>query len=96
VKCIHLFLCNKYGIRQAKRLRTHSVQEIAANADFEIRVDTTVAISTKQQANRPDLVVIDKWSGPAVTTIYWPVGWEVLERKARIITYLRGTVLSRS
>jgi len=28
----------KYGICRAKRLRTHSVQEITANADVEIRV----------------------------------------------------------
>ena len=56
VKCIHLFLCNKYGIKKSKRLRTHSVQEISANADVEIRVDTTVATSTKQSANRPDIV----------------------------------------
>ena len=60
VKCIHLFLCNKYGIKKSKRLRTHSVQEISANADVEIRVDTTVATSTKQSANRPDIVIHDK------------------------------------
>ena len=60
VKCIHLFLCNKYGIKRSKRLRTHSVQEINANADVEIRVDTTVATSIKQSANRPDIVVHDK------------------------------------
>ena len=59
-KCIHLFLCNKYGIKKSKRLRTHSVQEISANADVEIRVDTTVATSTKQSANRPDIVIHDK------------------------------------
>ena len=56
VKCIHLFLCNKYGNKKSKRLRTHSVQEISANADVEIRVDTTVATSTKQSVNRPDIV----------------------------------------
>ena len=60
VRCIHLFLCNKYGIRRAKRLRTHSVQEIVANSDVEIRVDTTVATSTKQASNRPDIVIHDK------------------------------------
>jgi hypothetical protein len=60
VKCIHLFLCNKYGIKRSKRLRTHSVQEISANADVEIRVDTTVATSTKISANRPDLIIHDK------------------------------------
>jgi hypothetical protein len=60
VKCIHLLLCNKYGIKRSKRLRTHSVQEISANADVEIRVDTTVATSIKISANRPDLIIHDK------------------------------------
>ena len=60
VKCIHLLLCNKYGIKRSKRLRNHSVQEISANSDVEIRVDTTVITSTKQSANRPDLVIHDK------------------------------------
>lgn len=60
VKCIHLFLCNKYNIKRSKKLRNHSVQEITANSDVEIRVDTTMATSSKQSANRPDLVVHDK------------------------------------
>jgi len=60
VRSIHLFLCNKYGIKKSKCLRTHSVQEISANANVEIRVDTAVAKSTKQSANRPDIVVHDK------------------------------------
>ena len=60
VKCIHLLLCNKYGIKRSKRLRNHSVQEINANSDVEIRVDTTVTTTTKQSANRPDIVIHDK------------------------------------
>ena len=60
VKCLHLFLCNKYGIKRNKRLRTHSLQEISANTNVEIRVDITMATSTKKSANRPDIVVHDK------------------------------------
>ena len=60
VKCIHLLLCNKYDIKRSKRLRSHSVQEISANSNVEIRVDTTVATSTRQSANRPDIVIHDK------------------------------------
>ena len=60
VKCIHLLLCNKYGIKRTKKLRNHSVQEINSNSEVEIRVDTTVATSTKQSANRPDIIVHDK------------------------------------
>ena len=58
VKCIRLFLFNKYGIKESKRFRTHSVQEIYA--DVETIVDTTVATSTTQSANRPDIVIHDK------------------------------------
>ena len=36
------------------------MQEVCANADVEIRVDTTVATSTKQSANRPDIIIHDK------------------------------------
>ena len=60
VKHIHLLLCNKYGIKRSKCLRNHSVQEINANSEVEIRVDTTVRTSTKQSANRPDIVIHDK------------------------------------
>ena len=56
VKCIHLFLCNKYGIKNSIVLEL--IQEI--NKYAEIRVDTTVATSTKQSANRPDIVIHDK------------------------------------
>lgn len=38
----------------------HSVQEISSNADVEIRVDTTVATSTKISANRPHLIIHDQ------------------------------------
>jgi hypothetical protein len=60
VKAVHFFLCNKYGLVRSKRIRTHSVQEINANDDVEIRVDTTVDTSIKISANRPDIIVIDK------------------------------------
>ena len=49
-----------YGIKRSKRLGSHSVSEVSSNAEVEIRVDTTVATSTKQSANRPDIVVHDK------------------------------------
>ena len=57
VKCINLFLANKYWINKTKRSRTHSVQEIYANV--EIRVDTTVTTSPKQSENMPDIVIHD-------------------------------------
>ena len=38
VRCIHLFLCNKYG--RSIKIRLHFVQEILANMQVEIRVDT--------------------------------------------------------
>ena len=60
VRCLHLLLCNKYGIKTSKRVRSHSIQETVANENAEIRVDTRIKTDTKVQNNRPDLFVLDK------------------------------------
>ena len=60
VRCIHLRLCTTYGIKACSRMRSHSVQEIVANENVEIRVDTRIRTGIKISANRPDIVVIDK------------------------------------
>ena len=60
VRCIHLGLCRKYGPKAFPRMRNHSVQEIVANENVEIRVDTRVRTSIKIDANRPDILVHDK------------------------------------
>ncbi len=49
-----------YGIKRIKLLRTHLLQEITANTDFKIRVDTTVAELTNQTATRLDVLIYDK------------------------------------
>jgi hypothetical protein len=59
-KCIHLLLCNKYGLKSTKKLRNHSVQEIISNKYVKIRVDTFVKTDIKIKHNRPDHVVIVK------------------------------------
>ena len=41
-------------------MRSHSVQEIVANENVEIRVDTRVRTGIKIGANRPDVFVLDK------------------------------------
>ena len=58
--CIHLSLCNKFGIKKSKKLRSHSVQEVVANEKVEIRVDTRIKTDVKIQNNRPDLFIHDK------------------------------------
>ena len=60
VKCIHLILCNKYGLKNSKKLRSHSVEEVVANENVEIWVDTRIKTDVKIQHNRPDLFVYDK------------------------------------
>ena len=60
VKCLHLLLCNKYGIKSSKKLKVHSVQEIVANEFVEIRVDTRIKTDIKIQNNRPNKFVLDK------------------------------------
>ena len=60
LKCIHLSLCNKYGLKKSKKLRSHSVQEVVANENVEIRVDTRIKTDVKIQHNRPELFIDDK------------------------------------
>ena len=60
VKCIHLLLCNKFGFKNAKKIRTHSVQEIIENENAEIRVDTRIQTDIKIQNNKPDIFIHDK------------------------------------
>jgi hypothetical protein len=56
-ECIHVSLCNKYGLRKSRKLRSHTVQEVVANENVEIRVDTRIKTDIKIQHNRPDLLV---------------------------------------
>jgi hypothetical protein len=60
VRCIHLCLCIKYGLKPSPRMRNHSVQEIVANENVEIRIDTRVRTGIKIEANRPDIFILDK------------------------------------
>lgn len=60
LKCIHLSLCNKFGLKNSKKLKSHSVQEVIANENVEIRVDTRIKTDIQIQHNRPDLFIHDK------------------------------------
>ncbi len=42
VRCIHLLLCNRYGLKSSNNIKTHSIQETIANAGVEIKVDTRI------------------------------------------------------
>lgn len=59
-RCIHLSLCNKYGLRSSKKLKTHSVQEAITNKSTEIRVDTRIKTDIKIKNDRLDLIIFDK------------------------------------
>ena len=60
VRCTHLHLCNKFNIKKSKKMRNHSVQEIVANEDVEIRVDTRIKTEVKIQNDRPDIFIYNK------------------------------------
>ena len=60
VRCLHLLLCNEYGIKSSKRMKTHSVQETVANDKAEIRVDTRIKTDIRVGHDRPDIFVKDK------------------------------------
>ena len=53
-------MCKKYSVESAKKLRSHSVQQIVSNKHVEIRVDTTIKTDVKIKYNKPDIVVINK------------------------------------
>ncbi|KAI5172697.1 hypothetical protein PAEPH01_1787, partial [Pancytospora epiphaga] len=40
VRCIHLGLCLKYGLKALPRMRSHSIQEIVTNENCDISVNT--------------------------------------------------------
>ena len=60
VRCIHLHLCQEYGLKQTKNIRSHSVQETIGNEKVEIRVDTRIRTDVRIQNNKPDIFVLDK------------------------------------
>ncbi|KAL6122464.1 hypothetical protein NUSPORA_00505 [Nucleospora cyclopteri] len=60
LRCIHLLMCLRYGLKSSKKIRNHSVQEIVCNEDVEIRVDNRIKTNVKIQCNKPDLFIHDK------------------------------------
>ena len=60
LKCIHLLLCNRYGIKMRKKLRVHKVDKYMENDRASIRVDTHIITDIKIQFNKPDIIVHDK------------------------------------
>lgn len=51
IKCIHILLCNKYNLKQTRKLRSYSVQEILAKKEVEVRFDTITHTDIKLQNN---------------------------------------------
>ena len=52
LKCIHLLLCNRYGIKMRKKLRVHKVDKYMENDRASIRVDTHIITDIKIQFNK--------------------------------------------
>ncbi|XP_029657533.1 uncharacterized protein LOC115231715 [Octopus sinensis] len=60
VKCVHLHICQMYGIKKNRKLKNHSVQSILSTQNVEIRVDTSIITENKVNFNKPDIFVYDK------------------------------------
>lgn len=60
VRSLHLLMCNKYELSSSKNMRTHSVQEVIANSNAKIRVDTRIKTDVKIQHDRTYLCMIRK------------------------------------
>lgn len=59
VRCIHLSMCRKYGLKSSKKIRNHSVQEVLSNKKATIMVDTRIKTSVKIKHNKPDIFIHD-------------------------------------
>ncbi|KAL6120406.1 hypothetical protein NUSPORA_02870 [Nucleospora cyclopteri] len=60
VRCIHLLMFLRYGLKSSKKIRNHSVQEIVCNEEVEIRVDNRIKTNVKIRCNKPDFFIYDK------------------------------------
>lgn len=60
LKCIHLMLCNRYGIIMRKKLKAHRVEKTVENNRAIIKTDTAIRTDIYVKHNKPDIVVIDK------------------------------------
>jgi hypothetical protein len=60
LRSIHLQICNTYGIKNCKRIGSHSVNSRIVTDRVEIQVDTRIMTNTKVKHNRPDIFIYDK------------------------------------
>ncbi|KAG0435685.1 hypothetical protein DMUE_4596 [Dictyocoela muelleri] len=60
LKCIHLYLCNKYGISKINKISMHKMHKVMKNENVEIRCDLPIQTKNKVKINKPDILVIDK------------------------------------
>ncbi|KAI5173473.1 hypothetical protein PAEPH01_2009 [Pancytospora epiphaga] len=51
IRCLHLNFCTKYRIKAHSSMRSYLVQEIIANENVKIQVDTRVQTAIKVDAN---------------------------------------------
>ncbi|KAL6120699.1 hypothetical protein NUSPORA_02527 [Nucleospora cyclopteri] len=54
LRCIHLLMCLRYGLKSSKKIRNHSVQEIVCNENVEIKAYNKIKTNVKIQCNKPD------------------------------------------
>ncbi|KAG0436791.1 Retrovirus-related Pol polyprotein from type-1 retrotransposable element R2 [Dictyocoela muelleri] len=62
LKCLHLFLCNKYKITKLNKISLHKLEKVVKNEMVEIRCDMQIETKNKVRYNKPDILVIDKFN----------------------------------
>ncbi|KAL6122016.1 hypothetical protein NUSPORA_00970 [Nucleospora cyclopteri] len=50
VRCIHLLMCLRYGLKSSKKIRNHFEQEIVCNKKIEIRVNNRIKTNERFNA----------------------------------------------
>ena len=65
--------------------KASTLELIQFTTDVEIRVDTTVATSTKQSANRPDIAIVDKKRSKIILIEIYMTSYMKIKRKYNLL-----------
>ena len=60
LRCVHLQLCVNYGLKSCKKIKNHTLQDLVASRDVEIRVGSRIQANMVIKYNNPDIFIVDK------------------------------------
>ena len=60
LRCVHLQLCVNYGLKSCKKIKNHTLQDLVASRDVEIRVGSRIQANMVIKYNNPDIFIVDE------------------------------------